>query len=293
MCSSITIKIADISCRVSSEDPALGITASGASRLFLADCEIPDILLGVDWGDLAENPLHGHPVFDSGSLWRLHQEDDTYCFTIYSRSLGAVPYKAAEMRKNFTSGRISVHRPHFNGATVVEPLEYPLDELIFAYFLALGKGIEVHACGILDEHGAGHLFIGQSGAGKTTMARICQNEPGIVVLSDDRIVVRRLEDTYWMYGTPWHGDAALASPIRAPLSGLYFLEKGGRNSLRPLACTEAMMRLFACSFPPFFDAQGISSVLAFMGEIVQAVPCFELTFVPSREVIEMILAKGS
>jgi hypothetical protein len=288
MSSRITLKIADISCRVSSDDPALGIAASGASRLFLTDCDTPDITMGVDWADLAESPLRGEPVFDSGSVWRLHEKDDSYCFTIYSRSLGAVPYKAAEIKKTFTSGKIALHRPFFHRSTIVEPLEYPLDELIFSYFLALGTGIEVHSCGILDERGSGHLFVGQSEAGKTTMARIWQNEPGIVVLSDDRIVVRRLEGAYWMYGTPWHGDAALASPIRAPLSGLYFLEKGERNGFMRLGSAQALQRLFACSFPPFFSAEGIGSVLAFMGEIVRVVPCFELTFVPNREVTELI-----
>jgi len=283
-----TMKIAEISCRVYSEDPALRIASSGASNLFLTDGEPPDITVSVSWADLAESPLRGEPLFDSGSVWRLHQKDDTYYFTIYSKGLGAVPYKAAQMGMKLTRGNIALHRPYFPSETIVDPLEYPLDELIFSYFLALGKGSEVHACGILDEEGLGHLFVGQSEAGKTTMARIWQNEPGMVVLSDDRMVIRRLNGAYWMYGTPWHGDALLASPGRAPLSRVYFLAKGSRNAIARLSPEETLQRLFVCSFPPFFNVEAIRFVLTFLGELAQLVPCYELTFVPNRDVTELI-----
>ena len=72
------------------------------------------------------------------------------------------------------------------------PLEYPLDELLLQGLLARGRGAEIHACGIADGSGRGLLFVGQSGAGKTTMARLWEGERGITVLSDDRIILRRV-----------------------------------------------------------------------------------------------------
>ena len=72
------------------------------------------------------------------------------------------------------------------------------------------RGIELHACGIVDEAGQGHLFVGQSGRGQVHHRPVCgcKQRPGLV-LSDDRIVVRLRPVRPRMFGTPWHGEAAL------------------------------------------------------------------------------------
>ena len=96
--------------------------------------------------------------------------------------------------------------------------------------LSRGEGVEVHAVGISDEQGRGHLFLGHSGAGKSTTARLWIDRPGVRILSDDRIILRVREGRIWMYGTPWHGDAGIASPDCAPLDEIYLLEHGARTT---------------------------------------------------------------
>ena len=44
--------------------------------------------------------------------------------------------------------------------------------------------------------------------------------PGVTILSDDRIAVRMKNGQPWLYGTPWHGDAGLASPASSPRAPL-------------------------------------------------------------------------
>ena len=69
----------------------------------------------------------------------------------------------------FTAGEVRLHRPYFEGREPVEPLEFPLGELLFINHLhAHRTGVEIHGCGVIDRSGAGYLFAGQSGAGKTT-----------------------------------------------------------------------------------------------------------------------------
>jgi hypothetical protein len=155
-------------------------------------------------------------------------------------------------------------------------------------WLARGRGAEIHACGLVDSLGKGHLFVGQSGAGKSTMARLWENEPGITVLSDDRIILRKKENTIWMYGTPWHGDADLASPARAPLKAVYFLEKGQENERILKKPSHSVSRLFVCSFPPYYNRDGLDFSLRFLEEVVKNVPCYELRFKPDKRVVEFI-----
>jgi hypothetical protein len=123
------------------------------------------------------------------------------------------------------------------------------------------------------------------------MAKLWGDEPGIQVLSDDRIILREIGDTIWMYGTPWHGEAMLASPTRVPLRRIYFLEKGKRNELFSLKPPNSITRLFACSFPPFHNRDALNFTLAFFEEVVNTVPCYELRFTPDKSVVEFIRDK--
>lgn len=177
---------------------------------------------------------------------------------------------------------------YFNDDHAVYPLEYPLDELLMINILAGGKGVEVHACAVIDPLGNGHLFAGESGAGKTTMAKLWQQEEGVVILNDDRSILRNIGGRLWIYGMPWHGEAGLAYPARAPLPRIYFLHYGQKNELVPQKAPEALGRLFAYSFPPFYSPEALDFTLAFFEEVETAVPCDELRFLPDQRVIEFI-----
>lgn len=91
-----------------------------------------------------------------------------------------------------------------------------------------------------------------------------------------------------MYGTPWHGEGGLADPSRAPLTHIYFLRHGETNALISLSPTAAVSRLFACSFPPFYSPSALDFTLGFFEEVVQAVACDELAFVPEEGVVGFI-----
>jgi hypothetical protein len=170
----------------------------------------------------------------------------------------------------------------------VNPLEYPLDELLYTHMLAIGKGVEIHGFGMADRDESGVLFVGQSGAGKTTIARLWEQEPGVRLLSDDRIIVRRIDGKFWMYGTPWHGDAGIADPGRARLEKLYFLRHGARNELNPLSSSEEVAQLFTCVFIPFYNRSAVDFTLGFLEIMTGNLPCYELSFIPDTSVIELL-----
>jgi hypothetical protein len=282
------LRIADISIAVHSKDPEFKIKMDEDTKKFLVTQADPDVRVEAGWGDNSKIS-DGKKIFDSGVLWQLYSDDRSYRFHFTTTTLGPVPYKIARFNREFESGEVFFHHPYFPSEPPLYPLDYPLDEILIANILARGEGVEVHGCGVVDAQGKGHLFIGKSGAGKTTMARLWENEPGITVLSDDRIILRQVDNTIWMYGTPWHGEANLASPDRVPLTKVYFLSKGIKNELFPLRECDAAGRLLACSFPPFYSQQGLDFTLSFLEEIVRATPCYELKFLPDEEVLGFIL----
>ena len=284
----LLIQIADVAYVVTSADPALKFKAEATAQNFVIRRSKPDITIEARLEDLSNLRPHGKMVFDSGTLWQLYQDNGTYTFSFKSNALGSVPYRVAKIDEDFTAGEIIFHRPYFEGKRYIYPLEYPLDELLFINHLALAEGIEVHACGVVDSYGNGHLFPGQSGAGKTTTARLWQDEPGITILSDDRIILRKIDNQLWMYGTPWHGEAAFADPKRAPLKRIYFLKKGDQNQLLKLRMVESMGNLFTCCFPPLYNRRALDSMMSFLSEVVSAIPCYELSFLPDKRVVEFV-----
>jgi len=298
----LLMRIADITYSIISVDPCLKLHIDEASQEFLIHeinppwpighprippCS-PDVTIEARWDDLSVNVTNGKKIFDRGSTWKLYQQNGCYLFSFHSPLIGSIPYKELHIQKDFSRGEVTLHSPYFNSEQPIYPLEYPLDELIFIHFLSLGRGVEIHSCGVIDSSGNGYLFPGQSGAGKSTTARLWQDEPGITILNDDRIVLRKVDGKVWMYGTPWHGDAKLASPARAPLTAVYLLRHGQKNELIPQRRTEALSRLFSCSFLPFYNKEALDFTLAFFEEVVKVMPCYELRFLPNKEAVEFI-----
>jgi hypothetical protein len=283
----LTVSIGDIRVAVISREPDLWLQVPQATQRFLVENDDADVIVRARWGEL-HNPPAGNQTFDSGVLWRLYQYNSNYLFRFTSPAFGTLPYKEASFSSDFTSGDVVLHREYFDHRQPVDALEYPLDELLLMNLLTRGPGVEVHACGVEDSDGHGYLFVGQSGAGKTTTGRLWQESNRIQVLSDDRIILRRLEGRIWMYGTPWHGEAEFACSRRTPLTHVFFLARGENNELVPVRPPEAVARLMACSFVPFYSASALDSALGFFEHVTTAIPCGELRFAPDRGVVTFV-----
>ena len=287
----LCLSIAGISVAVTSVDPGLRLRFHGDMKRFSAPTSAPDVRVEAAWRDLTAD-CDGTLVFDSGGTWRLYATGDSYLFQFFASSLGTVPYQVARFDRDFRFGQVFLHRPFFGRRRIVNPLQYPLDELLIVHMLSRGRGVEVHACGLV-EAGNGYLFAGHSGAGKTTMARLWERDPGITVLSDDRIVLRQIDGRFWMYGTPWHGEAGLARSARAPLAQVFLLRHAAANAVLPISGVEATARLFSCTFPTFHDRVGLAFTVGCCEELVRTVPCAELGFVPDDRIVGLVRRHAS
>lgn len=282
----LRIRIADITINVGCDDTDSRLRVYGAMEQFLIDEGEPDVRVRTAWRNLRDENA-GAKVFDSGSLWQLYFDNGNYLFRLKFPD-SPFPYKLAYFNSDFTSGDIYMNPDYVSRDNPVYPLEYPLDELLLMNLLSRGRGVEVHSSGIVDASGEGYLFIGQSGAGKTTMSRLWEKLEGVKILSDDRIILREQDGQVWMYGTPWHGEAELASATEAVLTHVFFLRQSPRNELVRQTPTRSAARLLACGFPPFFSPDGIEYALRFYEEVTRIVPCHELGFVPDDTVVEFI-----
>jgi hypothetical protein len=277
------LRIGGITVRVVSDDARATWRWEEPTARFLIEPAPAEVELDVRVG-LAPTQS-GSLLFDSGAVWSLYKIDDGFRIECRSEAFGEEPYKVAVFDPTFTRGTIHLR----DDVAHLNPLDYPLDEVLVANLLGRGRGVELHSCGVIDRDGRGRLFVGVSGAGKTTTARLWEGHASGIV-SDDRVLVREHEGAMWMFGTPWHGEAELSMPGGVPLTGVYLLAQATVNELRELTPAEAIARLFGCTFPPFYDEGALDFTLAFLERVVSAVPVRELRFTRDPEAVSVVLA---
>jgi len=265
------------------------IRLSRESEMFQDFDEDPDIEVQIDWVEKLER-RRDQPVFDSGALWTLFRDGREFIFDFSSPAFGPLPYKRLRTDTEFRKARLILNREALRDFRPVFPLEYPTDELLITNYLASGVGVEVHGCGLVDpDGGGGCLFLGHSGAGKSTTARLWETFRAPEILSDDRIILRLHDGELWMYGTPWHGEAAFATPGKAKLDRIHILRHGTRNNFSHLSQARAVGEVFARSFPPFHSPAGLEKTVEFIKRALDAVRCYEFEFVPDSSSVAAVL----
>jgi len=232
-------------------------------------------------------PPDSELLFDSGGLWRTYRWGEGLLYS----------FRTPDGRDEFGRG-LATDLDRRKGTLFLPPslwlrkrgygLSYPLDELLFQHHAARAGCAFVHACGAVTG-GRAVLFCGESGAGKTTMARLWRRHRRTAsILSDDRILIQDMKGAPWAYGTPWHGLGKFASPGGQPVDALFFLRHGSPSRLDSLPEPTAAAELFARSFFPPWEAETVQRILQFCERVVAAVPCYRLTFRPDFSVIQAV-----
>jgi hypothetical protein len=241
----------------------------------------------------------GRELFNSGSVWRLYEAGMFFQFDFSTPVMGDAPYKRLTVDHRFQQASLLLRDGCAAGQGVADPLEYPLDELLIMHRLTQEQAIELHGVGIVGPDGATNLFVGHSGAGKSTTARLWTLLHKVEILSDDRIIVREHQvrehqvhehgSEVFMYGTPWHGEAHFALPQRAPLQRIFVLEHGHGNVITRLTRSQMVAELFARSFVPFHRHEYVDHALSFLERVADTVPCYRYSFEPDERAVQKII----
>ena len=172
---------------------------------------------------------------------------------------------------------------------------FPSDQVLIALLLADRQGCYFHSAAAIV-NGVGMIFIGHSEAGKTTTTHLLMDagRPGngrsnlqVEILCDDRNIVRRREDGWWVYGTWSHGDNPLISPNGAPMHAILFLEQGDENTLTPLIDRkEIVRRLLGCVIKPFVTADWWNKTLDTIERMSREAPCYVMRFDRTGKIVK-------
>jgi hypothetical protein len=150
--------------------------------------------------------------------------------------------------------------------------------VISAYAAVRMGGLLLHSAGVVVNEQA-YLFLGRSGAGKTTMARKALTA-GAEILSDDGNLLLPEEDGGFSAGpVPFAGELGQVPqqhPRKRPVKALIWLSKGDLAGIRQLSRAQAYSRILVCAPTVNADEQQFETVDAVLEQLSVAQPCFEL-----------------
>jgi hypothetical protein len=279
----IALKIGDITVALITDSPDCEFQMEECWERFVTDDQ-PDVILHVHC-DRMPDFEKGQKVFDTGLAWSLYRDHGKWALRVRSPTLD--PYQLTIFEPDFCGGDIYVRASESDPPKIRFPLGYPTGELFMMNLLSRGYGVLLHACGVKDGE-RGLVFVGAGGAGKSTIAGVWEDQEDVSILSDDRIIVRQREGHFWVYGTPWPGEGGMCSPEAAPLDRVFLIQQAKENRAVPLSPLDAASRLLVRSFVTFWDAEGMVFTLELLGALSQAVPCYELGFVPDKSVVDFV-----
>jgi hypothetical protein len=145
----------------------------------------------------------------------------------------------------------------------------------------LDDGLVAHAAVLLDGE-RGFLCCGPSGAGKSTLARLAGHRRG----SDELGAVRRIDGAWTVCTLPfWKARAGAAR-----LDGIFLLRHAPGNERWRLHSAAAVPALGRHLLWPVDVPEAAQRTVDLLADLVERVPVWDLGFVPTPAVLEMIAA---
>jgi hypothetical protein len=153
-----------------------------------------------------------------------------------------------------------------------------------------GAGLLLHASGIVLD-GAGYVFTGASGKGKTTISRLAAGRAEI--LTDENAIIRLGAAGAELCSTPFWGHSTPPDLIhrvnrRAPLVAVCILEHAPDFQLDPLGPAEAIMALLTTEKVAAERADSAAAWLAVAERLIAQTPIYRLSFRPTSELWDFI-----
>ncbi len=292
MTNNVTMNIAGIRLSINSERslPINGYNPAYTSFLSNESMVNPsnaDMTIGLTEEDIPELN-NAKKVFDSNETWSMF-ENNRGIYILFQPPALAEPLWCAKVNRDFSKTTIYCGKKmfHDNNEVFFNPVCYPLDQILMMNMLPKRKGALIHAACTTANHKA-FLFPGTSGAGKSTLSRQLRKSANVTLMSDDRIVVRKIDDHYKAFGTPWPGEEGIAENRGDLLSAIFFINHGDTNRVTLMKPKDALKRLIPTISIPWYDSTAVSMMLQLCDDVINTIPTYALYFKPGPEISNVL-----
>jgi hypothetical protein len=263
----------------------IGLTIDSSFRSFIVDTK-PDIIFRVHDRNIPDFNL-GKKVLDA-SPWSIHfNKNDKILFWLH-RPTNFLPHVlvVSSIYTKYIDIYVDTKEKYFTYS-----LTHFMSPPILSYLLLPYRCLVMHGCGIKYEEN-GLLFVGKSDAGKSTICNLWKDEPNVLPLSDDRIIIRNVNDSFLIYGTPWYSSAKIASPSYAKLDKVFLIYHSKENVIIRKEKIDAMTTLLTNSYMPLWNRPKMEDLFQLLDELSSKIPCYDLGFLPDKSIIGFLRHYG-
>ena len=144
------------------------------------------------------------------------------------------------------------------------------------YLLDKGDGMIFH-CSALAVDNKAYLFTAPSGTGKSTHARLWREYLGdkVVMINDDKPIIRFIGDKAYVYGTPWQGKHNLGVNGRAEIEAVIEVKRAKENSVIEIPKEKMIVTVLNQTLRPK-EADRMMNVLALTDKLLRGVKTYRL-----------------
>ena len=137
---------------------------------------------------------------------------------------------------------------------------------------------------VIKHEGFGYMFLGKSGTGKSTHARLwLENIEGTELLNDDNPVVRVFDNEIRVFGSPWSGKTPCYKKDSCSLGGIVLLSQAPYNKIERLRGIEAYAALVPSISGKRWDKQIADGLHETENALAMRVPTWYLECLPDAD----------
>ena len=168
--------------------------------------------------------------------------------------------------------------------------DYILTGFDFYRLLLNFDGFGLHSSAVALNNKA-VLFSAPCGTGKSTHVSLWQQHFGAdkaVILNDDKPALRFLEDTFYVYGTPWSGKSDLNLNLKVPLQAIVFLEQAAENHISRLTLKKRSSCSSIKAYAPTVTKEKMIKLLTLFDHLLNKIPVYQMGCTVSIEAVELV-----
>lgn len=155
--------------------------------------------------------------------------------------------------------------------------------LVFAFAASHYNTLLVHAS-CVSHNGFAYPFIAKSGTGKSTHSDLWMKYiPDTELINDDNPIIRIIDGTPYLYGSPWSGKTPCYRNIKLPLGAITRIERGKENHIEKLKPIVAFASLLPSCSSMKWDSTIHNNLCNTVTRVIEATPIYTLHCLPDED----------
>ena len=152
--------------------------------------------------------------------------------------------------------------------------------------MVMRDGLPLHAS-LVEKDGFGVIFLGPSGMGKSTQAKLWEKYLDADFIIGDRPGLRKIDGKWVGFGMPWDGKDAIHRQASVPVKALVWLEQAKENRIVPMNPVQAMTVMLKQAMMPVWDDRAMDGATEMMGMLAREVPMYHLRCLPDEAAVRL------